>query len=88
MQRKRYSVSQIIKILREGESGIRIIDLVKRYGVAEQTYYRWKNKYGSMSISEAKRLKVIEEENSRLKRKVAELLLENDILKEVNSKKW
>ncbi len=88
MQRKRYSVTQIIKILREGESGIRIIDLVKRYGVAEQTYYRWRNKYGNMSISEAKRLKVIEEENSRLKRKVAELLLENDILKEVNSKKW
>lgn len=88
MQRKRYSVTQIIKILREGESGIRIIELVKRYGIAEQTYYRWRNKYGNMSISEAKRLKSIEEENSRLKRKVAELLLENDLLKEVNSKKW
>ncbi len=88
MQRKRYSVTQIIKILREGESGIRIIDLVKRYGISEQTYYRWRNKYGNMSISEAKRLKSIEEENSRLKRKVAELLLENDLLKEVNSKKW
>lgn len=88
MQRKRYSVGQIIKILREGESGIRILDLVKRYGVSEQTYYRWRNKYGNMSISEVKRLKVIEEENSRLKRKVAELLLENDILKEVNLKKW
>ena len=75
MQRKRYSVGQIIKILREGESGIRIIDIVKRYGVSEQTYYRWRNKYGNMSISEAKRLKIIEEENSRLKRKVAELLL-------------
>ena len=88
MQRKRYGVTQIIKILREGESGIRIIDLVKRYGISEQTYYRWRNKYGNMSISEAKRLKIIEEENSRLKRKVADLLLENDILKEVNSKKW
>ena len=88
MQRKRYSVTQIIKILREGESGIRIIDLVKRYGISEQTNYRWRNKYGNMSISEAKRLKSIEEENSRLKRKVAELLLENDLLKEVNSKKW
>lgn len=88
MRRKRFTLSQIFSILREGESGIKIIDLVKKYGIAEQTFYRWRNKYGNMNISEAKRLKAFEEENSRLKRKVAELLLENDILREVNSKKW
>jgi len=88
MQRKRYSIIQIINILREGENGLRIVDLVKRYGISEQTYYRWKKKYGGMSISEAKRLKTLEEESNRLKVKVAELLLENDLLKEINSKKW
>lgn len=88
MQRKRYSITQIINILREGEGGLRIVDLVKRYGIAEQTYYRWRKKYGGMSISEAKRLKRLEEESNRLKVKVAELLLENDLLKEINSKKW
>ena len=88
MQRKRYSITQIINILREGENGLRIVDLVKRYGISEQTYYRWKKKYGGMSISEAKRLKTLEEESNRLKVKVAELLLENDLLKEINSKKW
>jgi putative transposase len=88
MRRKRFTLSQKFSILREGESGIKIIDLVKKHGISEQTFYRWRNKYGNMNISEAKRLKAIEEENSRLKRKVAELLLENDILREVNSKKW
>ena len=88
MQRKRYSITQIINILREGEGDLRIVDLVKRYGIAEQTYYRWRKKYGGMSISEAKRLKKLEEESNRLKVKVAELLLENDLLKEINSKKW
>ena len=88
MRRKRFTLSQKFSILREGESGIKIIDLVKKHGISEQTFYRWRTKYGNMEISEAKRLKVIEEENSRLKRKVADLLLENDILREVNSKKW
>jgi len=88
MQRKRYSITQIINILREGDGDLRIVDLVKRYGIAEQTYYRWRKKYGGMSISEAKRLKKLEEESNRLKVKVAELLLENDLLKEINSKKW
>ena len=88
MRRKRFTLSQIFTILREGESGIKIVDLARKHGISEQTIYRWRNKYGNMNISEAKRLKVVEEENSRLKRKVAELLLENDILREVNSKKW
>ena len=88
MRRKRFTLSQIFSILREGESGIKVADLARKHGISEQTVYRWRNKYGNMDISEAKRLKVYEEENSRLKRKVAELLLENDILREVNSKKW
>lgn len=88
MRRKRFTLSQIFSILREGESGIKIIDLARKHGISEQTFYRWRKKYGNINLSEAKRLKAIEEENSRLKRKVAELLLENDILREVNSKKW
>ena len=88
MRRKRFTLSQIFSILREGESGIRVIDLARKHGISEQTFYRWRKKYGNINLSEAKRLKAIEEENSRLKRKVAELLLENDILREVNSKKW
>jgi putative transposase len=88
MRRKRFTLSQIFSIMREGESGIKVVDLAKKHGISEQTLYRWRNKYGNMNISEAKRLKAVEEENSRLKRKVAELLLENDILREVNSKKW
>ena len=88
MRKKRFTISQIINILREGESGIKILDLVKKYGIAEQTFYRWRKRYGGMNLSEARRLKAMEEENSRLKRKLAELLIENDILREVNSKKW
>jgi len=88
MRRKRFTLSQIFSILREGESGIKVIDLARKHGISEQTFYRWRKKYGNINLSEAKRLKAIEEENSRLKRKVAELLLENDILREVNSKKW
>ena len=87
--KKRHSVEQIIRILGEVErSGLKISDACRPHGLSEQTYYRWRSKYGGMEISEARRLKELEEENSRLKRLVADQALDIQILKEVNSKKW
>jgi putative transposase len=87
--KKRHSVEQIIRVLREIEhNGLKISDACRPHGISEQTYYRWRSKYGGMEISEERRLKELEEENSRLKRLVADQALDIQILKEVNSKKW
>lgn len=88
MKRKRYSEEQIIGALKRHESGMSVKDLIRELGVSEQTFYRWKSKYGGMEVSEAKRLKQLEEENGKLKTMVADLLLDNKILKDVNAKKW
>jgi putative transposase len=88
MRGKRFSEEQIIGILKEWESGVQIGDLSRKHGVCENTLYRWKSKYGGMELSEAKRLKALEEENRRLKRLVAEQALDIQILKDVNSKNW
>ena len=88
MKRKRHSEEQIIGILKEAEAGLAVADLIRKYGISEQTYYRWKSKYGGMELSEAKRLKQLEEENRRLKRLVADQALDIQMLKDVNSKKW
>ena len=84
--RKRFTEEQIIKVLKEHESGKRATDIIREQGISEQTFYRWKSKYGGMEISEAKRLKQLEEENRRLKEMVADLSLDNKILKDVISK--
>jgi putative transposase len=88
MKGKRFSEEQIIKVLKEAESGIAVSDLCRRHGVSEQSFYRWKAKYGGMDVSEAKRLRQLEEENGRLKKLVADLSLDVQMLKDVNSKKW
>jgi len=87
--KKRHSVEQIIRILGEVEnSGLKVGDACRPHGITEQTYYRWRKKYGGMDVSEARRLKELEEENGRLKRLVADQALDIQILKEVTSKKW
>ena len=88
MKRKRHTEEQIIKILKEAEAGLGTTYIVRKHGISEQTFYRWKSKYGGMKISEARRLKELEEENRRLKRLVADQSLDIQILKDVNSKKW
>lgn len=88
MKRKRHTEEQIIKILKEAETGVPTADIVRQHGISEQTFYRWKSRYGGMEISEAKRLKELEEENRRLKRLVADQALDIQMLKDVNSKKW
>jgi putative transposase len=88
LKRKRFTEEQIIKVLDELKQGIPLMELARKYEVTDWTIYRWKHKYGEMSASEIHRLKQLEEENSRLKRIVAQLTLDNDLLKELNSKKW
>lgn len=80
MRGKRFSEEQIIGVLKEWESGVSLGDLSRKHGVCENTLYRWKSKYGGMELSEAKRLKALEEENRRLKRLVAEQALDIQIL--------
>jgi putative transposase len=84
--KKRFTEEQIIRILKEHEGGKRAADIVREHGISEQTFYRWKSKFGGMDVSEAKRLKQLEEENRRLKEMVADLSLDNKILKDVISK--
>ena len=88
MKRKRFTEEQIIKILKQAEQGMSITELSREYGVTEQTLYRWRSKYGGMEVSEAKRLKGLEEENRKLKQIVADQALDIRMLKDVNSKKW
>lgn len=86
--KKRHSVEQIIRVLKQVEGGSVLGEVCREQNISEQTYYRWKRKYGGMDQSEALRLKELEEENLRLKRLVADQALDIQILKEVNSKKW
>jgi putative transposase len=88
MKRKRYSEEQIISILKENEAGVAVRDLVRKYGVSEQSIYRWRSKFGGMDVSDARRLRALEEENRRLKRMVADLSLDKQMLEDVLSKKW
>jgi putative transposase len=86
--KKRYSEEQIIGFLREAEAGLPVVELCRRHGFSEASYYLWRNKFGGMTVSDAKRLKDLEAENTRLKKLLAESMLENEITKEALRKKW
>lgn len=86
--KKRYSEEQIIKFLKEADAGVPVKDLCRRHGFSEASYYLWRSKFGGMDVSDAKRLKALEAENARLKKLLAEALLENEVTKEVLRKKW
>jgi putative transposase len=88
MKRKRFTEEQIIKALKEVDGGAEVRDVCRRLGVTEQSFYRWRRKYGGLEVNEARRLRELETENGRLKRMVADLMLDNQILRDVNSKKW
>ena len=85
---KRFSEEQIIVFLREVEAGVAVKDLCRRHGISEASYYLWRSKFGGMSVPEAKRLKDLEAENTRLKKLLAEQLFENDVIKDALRKKW
>ena len=88
MKRKRYTEEQIIGILKAHEAGAKVADLVRQHGISEQSFYRWKSKFGGMEVSEAKRLRELEAENARLKKLLAEAELDKAMLKDVLSKEW
>ena len=88
MKRSRFTEEQIIAILREQEAGQKTADVCRKHGMSEGTFYAWKAKYGGMTVSEAKRLKALEDENARLKRLLADQMLDMAAMKELLSKKW
>lgn len=88
MKGKRFTEEQIIQILQEAESGLAVADVCRKHNCSEQSFYRWKARFGGMTVSEAKRLKELERENAELKRMVADQALDIRMLKDVNSKKW
>ncbi len=88
MRKKRYTETQIVRILKEIDGGQSIAETSRKYGVHEQTIYRWRAKYDGMEVSDIRRLKELEEENRRLKKLLAQQVLDNDALKDLLSKKW
>ncbi|ANK81858.1 MAG: transposase [Rhizobiales bacterium NRL2] len=88
MKRAKFTEEQIIGVLKEAEAGAKTADLARRHGVSEATIYNWKSKYGGLEVSDARRLKALEGENTKLKKMLAEQMLDNAALKDLLSKKW
>jgi putative transposase len=88
MKGKRFSEEQIIRILHEAEAGLSVVEVCRKHNCSEQSFYRWKAKFGGMQVSDAKRLRELERENTQLKTIVAEQTLDIRMLKDVNSRKW
>ena len=88
MKRSRFSEEQIIAILKEQEAGMATAEVCRRHGISTATFYNWKAKYGGLEVAEARRLRSLEEENARLKKLLAEAMLDNAALKDLAAKKW
>ncbi len=88
MKRSRFSEEQIIAVLKEQEAGMATADVCRRHGISSATFYKWKAKYGGLEVSDARRLRSLEQENARLKRLLADAMLDNAMLKEISAKKF
>jgi len=88
MKRARFTEEQIIGVLKEAEAGAKTAELARKHGISEATFYNWKSKYGGLEVSETKRLRALEDENAKLKRLLADAMLDNAGLKDLLSKKW
>ena len=88
MKRSRFTEEQIIAILREQEAGVATAEVCRKHGISTATFYAWKAKFGGLEVSEAKRLRALEDENTRLKKLLAEAMLDNAVLKDIAAKKW
>jgi len=88
MKRSRFSEEQIIAILKEHEAGMPTADICRRHGISSATFYKYKAKFGGLDVSEARRLRALEDENAKLKKLLAEAMLDNAVLKDLTSKKW
>ena len=88
MKRSRFSEEQIIAILKQQESGVATADVCREHGISTATFYKWKAKFGGMDVSDARKLKALEDENAKLKKLLAEQMLDNAMLKDVASRKW